>query len=151
MMMLKKIIATIVAATVGAGVAQAGPTENLKAAEAFLAVNAKKPGVKTTASGLQYKVLLQGKGAKPTPVNSVSVKYKGYFASGKIFDQSQDPISFGVSQVVPGWTEALQLMPAGSKYRLWLHPKIGYGGRETGPIAPNSLLVFDVELLSIAK
>jgi FKBP-type peptidyl-prolyl cis-trans isomerase FkpA len=149
--MLKKMVAAIAAMVVGTGAAQASPAENLKAADAFLVVNAKKPGVKTTASGLQYKVLTPGKGAKPTSANSVSVKYKGYFVSGKVFDQSQAPISFGVSEVVPGWTEALQLMPAGSKYRLWLHPKIGYGARETGPIPANSLLVFDVELVSIAK
>jgi FKBP-type peptidyl-prolyl cis-trans isomerase FkpA len=149
--MLKKIFAIVTSLVVGTGAAQAGPAENLKAADAFLAGNAKKPGVKTTASGLQYKVLTQGKGPKPTAANSVSVNYKGYFVSGKVFDQSQAPISFGVSEVVPGWTEALQLMPTGSKYRLWLHPKIGYGARETGPIPANSLLVFDVTLLSIAR
>jgi FKBP-type peptidyl-prolyl cis-trans isomerase FkpA len=149
--MLKKIIASIAALVLGAGAAQAGPVESLKAAEAFLAANGKKPGVQTTASGLQYKVLTLGKGSKPKASDSVSVKYKGYFASGKVFDQSASPISFGVSQVVPGWTEALQLMPAGSKYRLWLHPKIGYGGRAAGPIPPNTLLVFDVELLSVQK
>ncbi len=149
--MFKKMIAAVAAIVVGSGVAHAGPVESLKAADAFLAVNAKKPGIITTASGLQYKVLTQGKGAKPKATDSVSVKYKGYFISGKVFDQSQSPISFGVGQVVPGWTEALQLMPTGSKYRLWLHPKIGYGGRETGPIPANTLLVFDVELLSIAR
>jgi FKBP-type peptidyl-prolyl cis-trans isomerase FkpA len=149
--MLKKIITSFAALILGSGVAQAGPAESLKAAEAFLAVNGKKPGVTTTASGLQYKVITKGKGSIPKAADSVSVKYKGYFASGKVFDQSQSPISFGVSNVVPGWTEALQLMSAGSKYRLWLHPKIGYGGRETGPIPPNTLLVFDVELLSVQR
>ncbi len=149
--MLKKIVATAAALVLGTNLAQAGPAENLKAADNFLASNGKKPGVKTTASGLQYKVLKQGKGSIPTASNSVSVNYKGYFVSGKVFDQSQAPISFGVSEVVPGWTEALQFMPVGSKYRLWLHPKIGYGGRETGPIPPNSLLVFDVELLGIVR
>jgi FKBP-type peptidyl-prolyl cis-trans isomerase FkpA len=150
--MLKKIIASVAALVLGAGAAaQAGPVESLKAAEAFLAANGKKPGVQTTASGLQYKVLTKGKGITPKASDSVSVKYKGYFASGKVFDQSQTPMSFGVSNLVPGWTEALQFMPAGSKYRLWLHPKIGYGGREVGSIPPNTLLVFDIELLSVQR
>jgi FKBP-type peptidyl-prolyl cis-trans isomerase FkpA len=147
--MIRKIFATIIALVFGTTGARADPIENLKAAEMFLAVNSKKPGVKITASGLQYKILTTGKGAKPTAINTVSVTYKGYFISGKTFDQSKAPVSFGVSQVVPGWTEALQLMPIGSKYRLWLHPKIGYGGRETGPIPANTLLVFDVVLLGI--
>jgi FKBP-type peptidyl-prolyl cis-trans isomerase FkpA len=149
--MLKNIFAAVLGLLIGSSPAHAGPAENLKAAETFLAANKKKPGIKTTASGLQYKVLTAGKGAKPTPASNVSVKYKGYFVSGKVFDQSQSPISFGVSQVVPGWTEALQLMQPGAKYRLWLHPKIGYGARDAGPIPPNSLLVFDVELLSVAN
>jgi FKBP-type peptidyl-prolyl cis-trans isomerase FkpA len=149
--MLKKIMTTVAALVMGSSAAQAGPAENLKAADAFLAANGKKPGVITTASGLQYKIMLQGKGAKPKATESVKVKYKGYFVSGRVFDQSLQPVDFPVSRLVPGWTEMLQIMPVGSKYRLWLHPKIGYGAGDNGPIPGNSLLVFDMELLAISR
>ncbi len=131
----------------------AGPKENLASAEAFLAANAKKPKILKTASGLQYMALRVGKGKKPVAANTVRVHYKGYFKNGKVFDQSYggDPIEFPLTGVIPGWTEGVALMTVGSKYRFWIHPKLGYGAAGTagGPIAPNSLLVFDIELLGI--
>jgi FKBP-type peptidyl-prolyl cis-trans isomerase FkpA len=133
--------------------AYAGPKENLASAEVFLAANAKKPKIIKTASGLQYLVLRATKGKKPVAANTVRVHYKGYFKNGKVFDQSYggDPIEFPLTGVIPGWTEGVALMTVGSKYRFWIHPKLGYGeaGTPGGPIAPNSLLVFDIELLGI--
>lgn len=130
--------------------------DNLTAGEKFLADNAKKAGVQTTASGLQYKVIRQGTGAKPTAADTVRVHYKGQMLDGKTFDSSYDrnePVVFPLNQVVPGWQEGLQLMPVGSKYQLWIPAKLGYGERGTpgGPIQPNSTLVFEVELLDIVK
>ena len=124
--------------------------------EAFLAENAKKPGVKTTASGLQYQVLQEGTGAKPTAEDSVRVHYKGELLDGSTFDSSYDrgePVVFAVGQVVPGWQEGLQLMSVGSKYKLWVPSALGYGeaGTPGGPIAPNATLVFEVELLEVVK
>lgn len=131
-------------------------TDNLAAGEKFLAENGKKAGVVTTASGLQYKVIKQGTGPKPTAADTVRVHYKGALLDGKQFDSSYDrnePVVFPLNQVVPGWQEGLQLMPVGSKYQLWIPAKLGYGERGTpgGPIGPNSVLVFDVELLEIPK
>lgn len=117
--------------------------------DVFLAHNAREKGVQVTASGLQYKVITLGKGPKPRVQDTVKVTYKGTFIDGRMFDQSQTPITFGVGQVVPGWTEALQLMPVGSRFRLWLPPKLGYGSQDNGPIPANSVLVFDVTLLGI--
>lgn len=132
--------------------AQSNPAASLAAAEAFLATNGKKSGVKTTASGLEYKVLKLGKGPKPTAADKVRVNYKGMFLDGRVFDQSKTPIEFGVGQVIPGWTEALQLMPVGSRFKLWIHPHIGYGDAGAGDvIPPNTLLVFEVELLGIVS
>jgi FKBP-type peptidyl-prolyl cis-trans isomerase FkpA len=126
---------------------------NLASAEAFLAANTKKPKVVTTKSGLQYLVLRAGKGKKPTAASSVRVHYKGYFKNGKVFDQSYggDPIEFPLGGVIPGWTEGVAYMPTGSKYRFWLHPRLGYGASDSGPIPGNSMLIFDVELLAITK
>ncbi len=125
-------------------------TTNLKAAEVFLAANKKKSHIITTKSGLEYKVIKLGKGIKPTTADSVRVNYKGFLANGTVFDQSKEPIEFGVTQVIPGWTEAVQLMPVGSKYRLWVHPALAYGENSPSPmIPPNSMLIFDVELLGI--
>jgi hypothetical protein len=115
----------------------------------FLARNARAKGVVTTASGLQYKVLAPGQanGAKPTPADVALVNYEGKLLNGTTFDKSQQPTPMPVSAVVPGFSEALQLMPKGAKYRFWLKPELGYGDKATGPIPANSTLVFDVELL----
>ncbi len=129
---------------------------NLEAGQKFLAENAKKPGVKTTASGLQYLVVTEGKGPKPKATDVVRVHYKGALLDGKTFDSSIDrgePVTFPLDGVVPGWQEGIQLMPVGSKYTLWIPGNLGYGEKGTpgGPIGPNATLVFDVELLDIVK
>jgi len=129
---------------------------NREAGEAFLAENATREGVQVTASGLQYKVLEEGEGAKPGPDSRVSVHYRGSLVDGTVFDSSYDrgePAVFTLSSVVPGWQEGLQLMPVGSKYMLWLPGDLGYGdmGTPGGPIAPGSALVFEVELLDIVE
>lgn len=130
--------------------------KNLAAGDTFLAQNGKRPGVQTTASGLQYQVLTQGTGAKPQPTDTVRVNYKGMLLDGKTFDSSYDrgePATFPLDQVVPGWQEGIALMPVGSKYKFWIPSKLGYGDKGTpgGPIPPNATLVFEVELLDIAK
>ena len=126
---------------------------NEKASEAFLAANKTKPGVKTTASGLEYKVLRAGKGAKPTTTDKVTVNYRGTLVDGTEFDSSykrQEPSTFELGQVIPGWTEGLQLMSVGSKYRFWIPAKLAYGAHGAGGvIGPNQVLIFDVELLKI--
>lgn len=131
-------------------------TKNASEGEAFLAENGKKPGVTTTASGLQYEVLTEGTGPKPKLTDTIRVHYKGTLLDGETFDSSIDrgePVQFGLSQVVPGWQEGLQLMPVGSKYKLWIPGKLGYGEQGTpgGPIGPNATLVFEVELLEIVS
>ena len=125
-----------------------------KANEAFLAENAKKAGVTTTASGLQYEVLKAGTGVKPTAASVVKVHYHGTLIDGTVFDSSverKEPATFGVSEVIKGWTEALQLMPVGSKWRLYIPQELAYGPAEQGTIKPFSTLIFDVELISIEK
>ncbi len=134
--------------------AEALGKQNLAAETAFLTENGKKTGVVTTASGLQYQVLTAGSGAKPTAEAFVRVHYTGTLLDGTKFDSSVDrgePTEFGVGQVIPGWTEGLQLMPVGSKYRFWIPGKLAYGAQGTpgGPIGPNAMLVFEVELLGI--
>ena len=115
----------------------------------FLTRNARARGVVTTASGLQYKVLTPGKpgAAKPTDADVALINYEGKLLNGTTFDKSQQPTPMPVAAVVPGFSEALKLMPKGSKYRVWIKPSLGYGERQTGPIPPNSTLVFDIELL----
>ncbi len=131
----------------------AAGAKNAEAGEAFLAENGKKDGVKTTESGLQYKVVTEGDGAKPKAEDLVSVHYKGTLLDGKEFDSSYkrgQPAEFGVNQVIPGWTEALQLMPVGSKWELVIPADLAYGpGGAGGDIGPNSTLQFEVELLEI--
>ena len=130
--------------------AEAGP--NHKAAEAFLAENGKKKDVVTTASGLQYKVIAAGSGEGPKPTDQVSVNYRGTLLNGTEFDASAKhggPATFGVNQVIPGWTEALQLMKPGAKFQLWIPPKLAYDLNSPPSIPPGSLLVFDVELVGI--
>ena len=126
--------------------------ENLSAGEAFLAENANKEGVITVASGLQYKVLKKGLGDKPTEKSSVTVHYRGTLLNGEEFDSSYkrgQPYTTLVTNVIPGWTEALQLMPVGSKWELYIPSNLAYGNSPRGPGGPNSTLVFEVELLGI--
>lgn len=128
---------------------------NKGAGEAFLTENLKRDGVKATPSGLQYEVLTEGSGSKPSETSSVTVHYHGTLADGTVFDSSVErgqPATFGVNQVIKGWTEALQLMPIGSKYRLYIPQDLAYGANPHpgGPIEPYMALIFDVELLEIA-
>lgn len=123
--------------------------------EKFFAENKNKAGIITTESGLQYEVLTAGNGAKPKAEDEVTVHYKGSLLSGKQFDSSYDrgePISLTLNRVIPGWTEGVQLMPVGSKYRFYIPYKLGYGENGAGQdIPPYSTLVFDVELIKIGK
>jgi FKBP-type peptidyl-prolyl cis-trans isomerase len=124
---------------------------NHRAAAKFLAENAKKPGVVTTASGLQYQVLAPGSGESPKPTDEVTVNYRGTLLDGTEFDSSYkrgQPASFPVNRVIPGWTEGLQLMKPGAKYQLWVPPQLAYDLRGRPPIPPGSMLMFEVELLS---
>jgi FKBP-type peptidyl-prolyl cis-trans isomerase FklB len=129
--------------------------DNKKAGEDFLAENAKKEGVVTLPSGLQYKVITEGKGAIPADSNVVTVNYRGTLVDGTEFDSSykrNEPFKTHVKQVIKGWTEALQLMPVGSKWELYIPADLAYGARETGgQIKPFSTLIFEIELLSIEK
>ncbi|MFQ5469818.1 MAG: FKBP-type peptidyl-prolyl cis-trans isomerase N-terminal domain-containing protein [Gammaproteobacteria bacterium] len=131
---------------------QAKAEENKKAGEAFLAENKSKDGVKVTDSGLQYKVITEGKGKKPTADSEVVVHYKGTLISGKEFDSSYkrgQPATFPVKGVIAGWTEALQLMSEGAKWQLYIPSDLAYGPRGNSSIGPNETLIFDVELISI--
>lgn len=128
---------------------------NKEAGEKFLAENAKRDEVSTTASGLQFEVLREGEGAKPQATSNVTVHYHGTLIDGTVFDSSVQrgtPATFGVNQVIKGWTEALQLMTLGSKYRLYIPQDLAYGAspHPGGPIEPFMALIFDVELLEIA-
>ncbi len=128
---------------------------NKEAGEAFLAKTAKKDGVLATESGLLYEVIEAGEGEKPSAANTVTVHYHGTLPDGTVFDSSVtrgEPATFGVTQVIKGWTEALQLMPKGAKYRLYIPQDLAYGAQPHpgGPIEPFMALVFDVELLDIA-
>ena len=127
--------------------------ETKNAGEKFLAENAKRPEVKTTESGLQYEVITEGKGNKPAATDVVKVHYKGTLIDGTVFDSSYDrgePAEFPLNGVIKGWTEGLQLMSVGSKYKLYIPYQLGYGERGAGgTIQPYSALIFDVELLEI--
>ncbi|WJJ96331.1 FKBP-type peptidyl-prolyl cis-trans isomerase [Algibacter luteus] len=130
--------------------------KNKEEGEKFLSENKTKDGVVTTESGLQYMVLKEGTGEKPTTASKVKVHYHGTLIDGTVFDSSVDrgePTEFGVTQVIKGWTEGLQLMPVGSKYKFFIPSDLAYGGnpRPGGAIKPNSTLIFDVELLEIVK
>ncbi|MDY5813621.1 MAG: FKBP-type peptidyl-prolyl cis-trans isomerase [Bacteroides sp.] len=128
--------------------------DNKAAGLKFLEENKGKEGVQTTASGLQYKVLTEGKGELPTDSSTVKVHYKGTLIDGTEFDSSfkrNEPATFRANQVIKGWTEALTMMPVGSKWELYIPQELAYGSRETGLIKPFSTLVFEVELLSIEK
>ncbi len=128
--------------------------ENKARGAAFLAENAKKAGVTATASGLQYEVLKEGTGKKPKATDNVEVHYEGKLTDGTVFDSSiarGQPASFRLDQVIPGWTEGVQLMKEGGKTRFTIPANLAYGEMGAGTIPPNSVLVFDVELLKIAK
>ncbi|NDQ55718.1 MAG: FKBP-type peptidyl-prolyl cis-trans isomerase [Acidipila sp.] len=135
------------------GQMQAAGDANKKQGEAFLAANKAKEGVVTLPSGLQYKILKQGRGPKPAATDTVVCNYKGTLLDNTEFDSSYkrgQPASFGVNKVIPGWTEALQLMPVGSKWQLFIPSGLAYGERGPGGgIGPNSTLIFEVELISI--
>ena len=129
--------------------------ENRRAGEQFLADNAKKEGVVTTESGLQYKVIVEGKGEKPQATDRVKVNYEGRLVDGTVFDSSakhgDKPIEIRANQVIKGWTEALTLMPVGSKWELYIPYDLAYGERDSGKIKPYSALIFTVELVEIVK
>ncbi len=126
---------------------------NLEEAETFLATNKTREGVIETESGLQYEIVVEGDGPKPTADDVVTVQYKGSFINGTVFESSYDsgkPATFAVNAIIPGWVEGIQLMPVGSKYRFFLHPDLAYGEMGSDPvIGPNQLLIFEIELLSI--
>ena len=127
---------------------------NLQAGQEFLEENKKKPGVVTLPSGLQYEVLTEGTGSKPSATHKVTCHYHGTLIDGTVFDSSVrrgQPATFPLNAVIKGWTEGLQLMPAGSKWRFFIPPQLGYGDRQvSAQIGPNSTLIFDVELLSFS-
>jgi len=127
---------------------------NKEAGTAFLAENATKEGVVTLPSGLQYRIIKAGKGPIPTVSDVVKVNYRGTLIDGTEFDNSykrNEPAQFGVTQVIPGWTEALQLMPVGSKWELFVPENLAYGSADRGAIRPFSTLIFEIELLDIVK
>ena len=127
------------------------PEQNKQDGAAFLAENGKKPGILKTSSGLQYQVFTEGKGGRPKAADNVTVNYQGSFIDGKEFD-SGESISFPLDGVIPGWTEGLQLMQEGAKYRFFIPPELGYG--EAGAarvIPPNATLIFDIELLKVNR
>ncbi len=126
--------------------------ENLFKGEMFLKENAKKAGIQTTASGLQYQVLQAGNGASPKATDQVKVNYEGKLLDGTVFDSSfarNEPVTFPLNQVIAGWTEGLQLMKEGGKTRFFIPAKLGYGETGAGTIPPNSTLIFDVELIKV--
>ena len=135
--------------------AEAAAKKNMAAGEAFLKTNKAKPGVRATASGLQYQVMRAGAGAKPAETDTVRVHYRGTLMDGKEFDSSYanggQPVEFALNQVIPGWREGLALMPVGSKYKFWIPSSLAYGPNGPPQIGPNSMLTFEVELLGIVK
>lgn len=139
------LLATGVAvAGTGGTIARTGTTEQ------FLTWHKSQPGVKTTASGLQYQVLKDAKGARPTDADVAFVMYKGSLRDGTVFDESKQPFPTAAGQTVPGFWEAVKLMPKGGKYRFWLSPELAYGAQSPAPSIPaNSLLIFDIDLLDV--
>ena len=137
------------------GISKKEGQKNLEAGQAFLEANKAKEGVVTLESGLQYEILKEGTGTKPTADDKVKCHYHGTTIDGKVFDSSVErgePAEFPVNGVIPGWVEALQLMPVGSKWKLYIPAELAYGERGAGAdIAPNSALIFEVELLEIVK
>jgi FKBP-type peptidyl-prolyl cis-trans isomerase len=129
--------------------------EEQRQAEAeFFAETGKKPGITVTESGLRYEVITEGTGAKPGPADTVRVNYEGTFTDGTVFDSSYargEPAEFSLSGVIPGWTEGIQLMSEGAKYKLYVPSDLGYGPGGYGSIPPNSPLIFEVELIAIVR
>ena len=126
--------------------------EGLEMARQYLVDSAKRDGVNVTASGLQYQVLVEGSGKKPAASDTVKVHYEGTLTTGQIFDSSVkrgEPVEFQLDQVIPGWTEGVQLMQEGAKFRFIIPPELGYGAGGTRGIPPNSVLIFEVELLEV--
>ena len=127
---------------------------NLQAGMDFLEANKQKQGITSLPSGLQYEILVEGRGPKPSEKSVVTCHYHGTLIDGTVFDSSVkrgEPASFPLNRVIRGWTEGLQLMPQGSKWRFFIPPQLAYGDRQTGPyIGPNSTLIFEVELLGIS-
>ena len=136
-----------------AAAAEAGKAAKMQG-EQFLAENAKKEGINVTASGLQYEVLTEGTGAQPKATDTVRCHYEGRLLDGTVFDSSykrNEPADFGLQQVIAGWTEGVQLMKEGSKFRFYIPQELGYGAHEAGTIPAYSTLIFEVELLGIEK
>ncbi|MCL2210420.1 MAG: FKBP-type peptidyl-prolyl cis-trans isomerase [Treponema sp.] len=144
----------IVESTFDAVMAEKG-AKVLEEGNAFLAENAGKPGISITPSGLQYEVLVEGTGQRPSEENVVKVHYEGRLIDGSLFDNSyeyQEPVTFPLNGVIPGWTEGLQLMPVGSKYKFYIPSELGYGAYGAGAsVPPNAVLIFTVELLEIVE
>lgn len=150
----RALLALLICFGVGQPARAGGPPDkNNEEGAAFLSDNKEHPGVVTTDSGLQYLVLVAGTGPKPRKNDAVTVHYRGTLIDGTEFDSSHtrgEPATFPLAQVIPGWTEALQLMPVGSTYRLFIPPGLAYGERGAGlMIGPNKTLIFDVELLAV--
>ena len=127
---------------------------NERAGKEFLANNAKQEGIRVTASGLQYQIVKEGTGRKPGPNDVVTVHYTGRLIDGTVFDSSVErgePATFAVGQVIRGWVEGLQLMSEGAAWRLFIPSNLAYGPHGTGPIQPNSTLIFDVQLIKVGK
>jgi len=147
------ITAIIIGITMFSMANATSPAENKAEGAAFLIENAKKANIVTTASGLQYEILIPGTGTiSPSATSNVTVHYKGTTLDGKEFDSSYsrgEPTSFPLNRVIAGWTEGLQLMTVGAKYRFYIPSDLAYGSQGAGPIAPNATLIFDVELLKI--
>jgi FKBP-type peptidyl-prolyl cis-trans isomerase FklB len=126
---------------------------NLKAGQDYLEANKQQPGITTLPSGLQYEVIAEGSGAKPGPTSKVTCHYHGTLIDGTVFDSSVkrgQPATFPLNMVIKGWTEGLQLMSVGSKWRFFIHPDLGYGNRQvSAEIGPNSTLIFEVELIAV--
>jgi len=147
---LRFLLTPVLAGTLSA-CTSGNPEQNLREGETFLAENAKQPGVVTTATGLQYLILKEGTGLKPTARDSVTVNYKGSLINGREFD-SGDGISFPLGGVIPGWTEGLQLMKEGAQYRFFIPPQLAYGESGAGRvIPPNATLIFEVDLTKVNR